>query len=529
MASDGGIFSFGDAAFYGSTGSIHLVQPIVAMAPTPDGKGYWMVAVRRRHLQLRRRRLPGSAAGGPGLDPAERVVSTASGHGYWVEEQNGTAYPFGDAVGAPPTEALMFTPATPGDKAVLFAFAQLGKPYIWGGNGPVGYDCSGLALAAWESVGVGFARVSDDQYHTAGQPVALNSLSAGDLVFWGTSQTDWTTVYHTAIYVGGDQIVEATGDHVQLNSLGQWGSGDLMPNGRRPRPTPGSLRHQERRSARVDVSTGLRPRPAGPAPRSPPPSSPARPGPPRCAHRGAVAAGRDVGRTPSRLSGVPTTRRSGTSGCGSGTSIPSAASCSSSTKSATERTGVHGTDRARNRAVPLRRGPLEEARLQKVVQRVPVGHPVGVLAVGRVRGEIGESQRVAEPGEQVVVRGSDHQVAVGRREDLVRRQEGRPTPVPLGLLPRAQVAGDEIGQPPGRRLVEADLDQAAHARLVPAAEGRLNPDRRPHGGAEVDGGDREPGGRAVRVPRQRHHAALGLEDRVVPGPVALRALGTRRR
>ena len=53
-------------------------------------------------------------------------------------------------------------------------------------------------------------------------------------MFWGTSQTDWTSVYHTAIYVGGDQIVEATGDQVQLNSLGQWGSGDLMPNGRRP-------------------------------------------------------------------------------------------------------------------------------------------------------------------------------------------------------------------------------------------------------------------------------------------------------
>ena len=76
--------------------------------------------------------------------------------------------------------------------------------------------------------------MSDDQYETAGQPVALSALAAGDLVFWGTSQTDWTSVYHTAIYVGGDQIVEATGDHVQLNALGQWGSGDLMPNGRRP-------------------------------------------------------------------------------------------------------------------------------------------------------------------------------------------------------------------------------------------------------------------------------------------------------
>jgi cell wall-associated NlpC family hydrolase len=234
VASDGGVFSFGDAAFYGSTGSIRLSQPIVGMAATPDGKGYWMVAADGGIFNYGDAAFTGSAAGGPGLDPAERVVATASGHGYWVEEQNGTAYPFGDAVGAPPTEALLFTPATSGDKAVLYAFAQLGKPYIWGGNGPVGYDCSGLALAAWKSVGVGFARVSDDQYHTAGQPVALNSLSAGDLVFWGTSQTDWTTVYHTAIYVGGDQIVEATGDHVQLNSLGQWGTGDLMSNGRRP-------------------------------------------------------------------------------------------------------------------------------------------------------------------------------------------------------------------------------------------------------------------------------------------------------
>ena len=44
MASDGGIFSFGDAAFYGSEGGVHLNQPIVGMASTPDGLGYWLVA-----------------------------------------------------------------------------------------------------------------------------------------------------------------------------------------------------------------------------------------------------------------------------------------------------------------------------------------------------------------------------------------------------------------------------------------------------------------------------------------------------
>jgi cell wall-associated NlpC family hydrolase len=51
----------------------------------------------------------------------------------------------------------------------------------------------------------------------------MSSLAAGDLVFWGSNQADWTSVYHTGIFVGGGQIVEATGDHVQLNSLDQWG------------------------------------------------------------------------------------------------------------------------------------------------------------------------------------------------------------------------------------------------------------------------------------------------------------------
>ena len=52
---DGGIFTFGDAKFYGSTGGRHLNQPINGMERTVDDQGYWLVAVRRRHLHLRRR------------------------------------------------------------------------------------------------------------------------------------------------------------------------------------------------------------------------------------------------------------------------------------------------------------------------------------------------------------------------------------------------------------------------------------------------------------------------------------------
>ena len=44
VASDGGVFAYGDAHFYGSTGSIGLNRPVVGMAATPTGKGYWLVA-----------------------------------------------------------------------------------------------------------------------------------------------------------------------------------------------------------------------------------------------------------------------------------------------------------------------------------------------------------------------------------------------------------------------------------------------------------------------------------------------------
>jgi hypothetical protein len=44
VASDGGVFSFGDTVYYGSTGGMHLNKPIVGMAATPDGAGYWLMA-----------------------------------------------------------------------------------------------------------------------------------------------------------------------------------------------------------------------------------------------------------------------------------------------------------------------------------------------------------------------------------------------------------------------------------------------------------------------------------------------------
>ncbi len=98
VASDGGIFSFGDAAFHGSTGAITLNQPIVGMASTPSGNGLLAGRVRRRHLLLRRRGLP-RLHGRHDAQPADRRhgVDTQSGNGYWMVASDGGIFSFGDA------------------------------------------------------------------------------------------------------------------------------------------------------------------------------------------------------------------------------------------------------------------------------------------------------------------------------------------------------------------------------------------------------------------------------------------------
>jgi outer membrane protein assembly factor BamB len=72
VASDGGIFSFGDASFYGSTGSLRLNRPIVGMAPTADGKGYWLVAADGGGVRLRRRPVRGVDRGPSSSAPDRR-------------------------------------------------------------------------------------------------------------------------------------------------------------------------------------------------------------------------------------------------------------------------------------------------------------------------------------------------------------------------------------------------------------------------------------------------------------------------
>jgi N-acetylmuramoyl-L-alanine amidase len=97
VAADGGIFTFGDAAFYGSTGAIQLDRPIVGMAGTPDGKGYWLVAADGGIFTFGDAAFYGST-GAIQLDrPIVGMAGTPDGKGYWLVAADGGIFTFGDA------------------------------------------------------------------------------------------------------------------------------------------------------------------------------------------------------------------------------------------------------------------------------------------------------------------------------------------------------------------------------------------------------------------------------------------------
>lgn len=99
------------------------------------------------------------------------------------------------------------------NKALSFCKSKLGTPYLWGGTGPR-YDCSGLMMKAYASVGISIPRTSKQQ-STFGKSVSKSNLQIGDLVFFGSP------VHHVGMYCGNNQYIHApkTSDVVKISSL----------------------------------------------------------------------------------------------------------------------------------------------------------------------------------------------------------------------------------------------------------------------------------------------------------------------
>jgi hypothetical protein len=97
VASDGGIFNYGTAGFFGSTGGTHLNQPVVGMARTPSGNGYWLVASDGGVFNYGDAGFYGSTGGIHLNSPVVGIASTADGKGYWLVAADGGIFNYGDA------------------------------------------------------------------------------------------------------------------------------------------------------------------------------------------------------------------------------------------------------------------------------------------------------------------------------------------------------------------------------------------------------------------------------------------------
>jgi hypothetical protein len=144
VASDGGIFAFGNAPYYGSIPGIGLAPagssnpkrlnaPIVGMVPSADGGGYFMVASDGGVFTFGDAKFAGSCPGIGGCSGAAvAVMPDASGNGYWLVTATGHVYAFGDAVnyGAPGPQSVPVTSAVRttdgGGYWILFANGAVG-------------------------------------------------------------------------------------------------------------------------------------------------------------------------------------------------------------------------------------------------------------------------------------------------------------------------------------------------------------------------------------------------------------------
>lgn len=103
-----------------------------------------------------------------------------------------------------------------GDKVVHFASEQWGRPYVYGGDGPVAFDCSGLTQYVYGHFGVNLPHNAAEQYNAV-QHVSKSDMQRGDLIFF----YDHLGIYHVGIYAGGHSMWAAshTGDVVKKQEI----------------------------------------------------------------------------------------------------------------------------------------------------------------------------------------------------------------------------------------------------------------------------------------------------------------------
>jgi peptidoglycan DL-endopeptidase CwlO len=129
----------------------------------------------------------------------------------WAGQYARGGYQVGPATGSNAPDcapAVSLTSSNYASGAIAFARAQIGKPYLWGGTGPDAYDCSGLVMMAYRSVGVDMPRTSQLQW-LWGPRVSPSQVQPGDLVFFAGSDGTVTAPGHVGMVIGHGMMIDA--------------------------------------------------------------------------------------------------------------------------------------------------------------------------------------------------------------------------------------------------------------------------------------------------------------------------------
>lgn len=171
-------------------------------------------------------------SGAPG--DLRKAIFTYNNADWYVNDVLEQARQYGDAMIGTGDCRNIQAPNLIAITAIRFACDQLGEPYVWGGNGEAGWDCSGLTTAAYAAAGVHLPRHTQAQYQAGplvpdGQP-----LMPGDLVLYGKP----SGVHHVGLYIGAGKMVHApdVGQSVQVAPY-RWTEDDYLaatrPSGNR--------------------------------------------------------------------------------------------------------------------------------------------------------------------------------------------------------------------------------------------------------------------------------------------------------
>jgi hypothetical protein len=194
VASDGGIFSYGDALFHGSRGGQPLNKPIVGMATSPDGGGYWLVASDGGIFGYGDAGFFGSRGGQPINAPIVGMAATADGKGYWLVGSDGGIYSYGDALFYGSTGAL-----------------KLNKPVVGMAATPTGL---GYWLVASDG---GIFNYGDAQFYGSTGSIVLNKPVVG-MAGSPSGKGYWLVASDGGIFNYGDAPFQGSAGALHLNA-----------------------------------------------------------------------------------------------------------------------------------------------------------------------------------------------------------------------------------------------------------------------------------------------------------------------